>query len=249
MFDGVTRSFVETIRLSQARRQFVLAEVEKLYRFADSYTDTYRAREKTKLVEEANASVAGQLHELSENVAAKIAQLDEAEAKEAELRALDSEYLARLNTKLDLMDKVSLTTEQLKPMLAEFENDPVAIACIKQKLGDDVSVDTLVNALPDDNTGKKQKHIKRIAEICTSIANKGIKIVGRDGLTGATEVVDVDQYTKALENAFVDYCMAQDDDFSLDDEIVLDGLIAKNPELEVAYKRLKYDLSLPGKEK
>jgi hypothetical protein len=149
-----------------------------------------------------------------EAIAAKCAELDTQEQAAAVKRATDTEYLNRLEMKLRIfggLDAKAQADADLRIFFAEFENDPLAAAAISAALGDPMRA---VNILPANNTGKRQEHLRGAVQAAfESAMNKaGAEVIDEHDLS-TTAIFG----RKSELDAFVQYCTAQNADFSLDD--------------------------------
>lgn len=142
----------------------------------------------------------------------KIAELNRREQEAALSRSLDTDYLQRLNEKINLLQSMNLKEtdpETLRNLLAEYENDPVAAAVLTPIFPEALGAS---NFLPKDNTGKRQDHLEKI-----------VKPGFVDAINRACLSSPEDLATRAIYNAgsalegFIQYVQHQNEDFSRDD--------------------------------
>lgn len=248
----VNQAFVTAIKNMQSARARTLAEIQRTYA-REQYADDFKLSEAARMVEELRATAEGQSAQAAEAVVAKIAELDGEEQRLAEVRAMDSDYLNRLNLKMENMERLlhkQVTTDgsvvmddlsgtmidQMKTYFAEFRNDPIAVGIIHERLGGHG-----VKVAPEDNTGKRQAHLKAVQKVFNGIAKKAVAIVGAHGVS---EIQDVDIVVKGEEDAFVGYSMAQNEEFSLDDNELVKSESAKHPEQKIGYEDILWRIQM-----
>lgn len=250
MFEGLNRTLIECVRAAQARRSNALAEIRKIHS-SKAYTNEYKDRESRRIVEEMRTATRAGKAEGVAAIAANVDKLNADERREAELRAMDTDYLKRLDMKLDTISRLvskdvsaagqihintpDLSDDTLRTYFSEFADDPIAIATIREKLGA-----RGIKVVPADNTGKRQAHLSKAQAVFELIMNRTCNI----GDTGVSDAQDVDSFGKQEEDAFIAYCRGQDNDFALDDEEVFDDAIADAPELKTALESIKWRMSL-----
>lgn len=244
--------FVTAIRTIQNARERTLEEIWRIYA-RDVYTDEFKRSEASRLVLELKATANDIFTKISEAADAQIAAVDAEETRLAELRAVDSDYLNRLNLKIENMErllhknaasdgKIILDDmdrdmiNRMKTYFSEFENDPVAVALIHERLGNHG-----VTVAPSDNTGKRQKHLRAVLYVFNGIIRKASGVIGSHGVS---EVQDVDVLVKDEEDAFAGYCMAQDENFSLDDEELIEAACKNHPESRTAYEGILWKIRI-----
>lgn len=247
MFEGLNKTLIESVRAAQVRRKNALAEIRNIHA-SDAYTNEYKDRESRRIVEELHkAKDAGKAEGFSA-IAAKVEELNAGERREAELRAMDTDYLKRLDMKLDTIGRLvsknvsatgdvsvnipDLSDDTLRTYFSEFADDPIAIATIIEKLG---ARGTRI--APEDKSGRAQAHLKKVQMLFDLIMNRTCNI----GNTGISDAQDV--FGQQEEEAFVAYCRAQNQDFSLDDSEVFDDLISSSPELKTALESIKWRMA------
>ena len=249
MFEGLNKTLSENVRGAQARRNTALEEIRRIHA-SEAYTNEYKDRECRRIVDELKASEDAGKAEGVSAIGAKVAELNEAERREAQLRAIDTDYLKRLDMKLDTISRLmsvdvspsgkatiespNLSDDTLRSYFAEFVDDPIAIAAIMEKLGA-----RGVAIVPADNTGKRQEHLSKVQGVFSMIMDRTCNI----GDAGVSEAQNVDSFGKQEEDAFVAYCRAQDPDFALPDEDVFDSAIADAPELKTALESIKWRMA------
>lgn len=246
MFEGLNRTLIECVRGAQTRRNSALADIRKT-QLSEAYTNEYKQQESRRIVEEMRTAKDAGKAEGDAAITAKLEELDASERREAELRAMDTDYLKRLDMKLDtvgrLMSKAvsadgsietktpELSDDTLRTYFSEFADDPIAIATIHDKLGT-----RAISIAPTDGTGKRQEHLKKVQAVFNTIMDHTCNI----GDAGVSDAQNVDSFGKQEEDAFASYCRAQDNDFALDDAEVFEGLIAAEPELKTAFESIKW---------
>lgn len=145
----------------------------------------------------------------------KIEELNRQEEEAAQLRALDTEYLQRLNTKVQMLSAMDLSSVDfavLKEMLREYENDSVAAALLDPLFPEKLKASSF---MPKDNTGKRQEHLDKV------VRNGFIDAVNRASLQDPDDLADLAKRAvygagSALEG-FIQYVQHQNEDFSRDD--------------------------------
>lgn len=147
--------------------------------------------------------------------------LDAEEQAEGERRAADTDYLARLESKLRLAQNMgdNLTDDdraRMKTLFAEFSGDPLAVAVIRKTLGENKAF----FFLPDDNTGKRQQHLKTAVK---KLFGRAMDKAGCDPASYGTRF----EARNAELDAFCAYCNAQSEDFSRPDREVWGELYEK----------------------
>ncbi len=157
-----------------------------------------------------------------EAIDATRAELDALEQREGERRAADTEYMTRLESKLRIaqgmgpMTDKEADTARLKVLFAEFAGDPLAVSVIRHTLGGEKSF----FFLPDDDTGKRQKHLETAVK---TLFEKAMRQAGCDPAS-----FNVNPESRAAEcDAFCAYALAQDAHFSMDDREVWNATTAK----------------------
>ena len=150
-----------------------------------------------------------------EAIDATRAELDALEQREGERRAADTDYMTRLESKLRIaqgmgpMTDKEADTARLKVLFAEFAGDPLAVSVIRHTLGEEKSF----FFLPDDDTGKRQKHLDTAVK---TLFEKAMKQAGCDPAS-----FNVNPENRAAEcDAFCAYALAQDEYFSRPDREV-----------------------------
>lgn len=249
MFEGLNRTLIECVRSAQILRGGALVEIRKMHEFG-AYTNEYLDSESRRIVNDLIASKDERKAAGLAAIAAKLEEISGTETREAELRAMDTDYLKRLDMKLDTVGRLvsknvyadgsesintpDLSDDVLRTYFAEFVDDPIARATIINKLGA-----RGIAIAPEDHTGKKQAHIKKVKAVFETIMDRTCNI----GDSGVSSAQNVESFGKAEEDAFAAYCRAQNDDFSLDDEEVFAGMIADAPEMKTAIDSIKWRIS------
>lgn len=243
---------VSAIRMIQSARERTLTEIRRVYS-RDAYTDEFKRSEAGRLVSELKTTANDIFTKITEAAEAQIAAVDAEETRLAGIRAVDFDYLNRLNLKIENMErllhknaasdgKIILDDmdrdmiNRMKTYFSEFENDPVAVALIHERLGSHG-----VTVAPSDNTGKRQKHLRVVLYLFNGIIRKASGVIGSHGVS---EVQDVDVLVKDEEDAFVGYCMAQDENFSLDDEELIEAACKSHPESRTAYEGILWKIRI-----
>lgn len=253
----VNQTFVTAIKNMQSARARTLTEIQRTYA-REQYADDFKLAEAARMVDELKATAEGQAAQAAEAVAAKIAELDSEEQRLAEVRAMDSDYLNRLTLKMDNLERLlhkNVTTDgaivmddlsdtmrtQMKTYFSEFKNDPIAVGIILERFGRHGMA-----IVPEDNTGKRQAHLKAVQIVFMGIAKKAVGIVGSHGVS---EVQDVDIVVKGEEDAFIGYCTAQNEEFSLNDDELIEAAGKKDEELKNAYDGILWKIHIAEKSK
>ena len=248
----VNQAFITAIRTMRSARTRTLTEIQRLYA-KEMYADDFKLSEAARMVEELRATAEGQSAQAAEAVAAKIAELDGEEQRLAEVRAIDSDYLNRLNLKMENMERLlhkQVTTDgsvvmddlsdtmrgQMKTYFSEFRNDPIAVGIILERFGGHG-----VAIAPEDNTGKRQAHLRAVQAVFNGIVKRSSGVVGKHGLS---EIQDVDTVVKGEEDAFIGYCTAQDEAFSLNDDELIEAAGKKDPEMKLGFDDILWRLHI-----
>ncbi len=248
----VGMNFTGAIRTMQKARERTLYDIRLLYA-KEQYTNEFKFSEAGRMVEDLKEKIDSQKLQIAEVVSGKLSELDADEAKLAEVRAMDLDYLTRLNLKMENMEKLlhknvgadgkitldgldDSMTKQMKTYFSEFQNDPIAVALIQERLGGHGVV-----VAPEDNSKKRQKHLQAVLVVFNKIADMAGGIIGTRGVS---EVQDVAALTRDEEEAFVNYCMGQNADFSQDDATLIEQLIMKKPELKTAYESILWQIQM-----
>lgn len=251
----VNQAFVTAIKNMQSARARTLTEIQRLYA-EEMYADDFKLSEAARMVEELRATAEGQSAQAAEAVAAKIAELDGEEQRLAEVRAMDSDYLNRLNLKMENMERLlhkQVTTDgsvvmddlsdtmrgQMKTYFSEFGNDPIAVGIILERFGGHG-----VAIAPEDNTGKRQAHLRAVQAVFNGIAKRAVAVIGAHGVS---EVQDVDTVVKGEEDAFIGYCTAQNEEFSLNDDELIEAAGKKDPEMKTGYDGILWKIHIAEK--
>lgn len=168
----------------------------------------------------------------------KIAELDAQEKAEGQRRAGDLAYMQRLSEKLKIAQNMGEISpedrDKVKDLFAEFAGDSLSVAVIRNTLGGEKAF----FFLPEDNTGKRQEHIKG------TVKTLFIKAMDEAGADPAAFTSNPD--ARAAEvNAFCEYCRRQDADFSRPDREVWQELYNARREA-AALDAVKFDLRMMG---
>ena len=253
----VNQAFITAVKNMQNARARTLTEIQRIYS-REMYADDFKRSEAARMVDELKTTAAVQAAQAGEAVAAKITELDAGEQRLAEVRAMDSDYLNRLNLKMEnlerllhkhvaadgsvVMDDLSDTMRnQMKTYFSEFRDDPIAVGIILERLGGHG-----VAIAPADNTGKRQAHLRAVQAVFNGIAKKAAGVVGSYGLS---EVQDVDIVAKGEEDAFMNYCLAQNEEFSLNDAELIETAGKKDPEMKASYDGILWKIRIAEKPK
>lgn len=251
----VNQAFITAIKTMQSARARTLTEIQRLYA-KEMYADDFKLAEAARMVDELRTTAEGQARQAAEAVAVKIAELDGEEQRLAEVRSLDLDYLNRLNLKMENMERLlhkQVTTDgsvvmddlsdtmrgQMKTYFSEFRNDPIAVGIILERFGGHG-----VAIAPEDNTGKRQAHLRAVQAVFNGIAKKAVAIVGAHGVS---EVQDVDIVVKGEEDAFIAYCTAQNEEFSLNDDELIEAAGKKDPEMKNSYDGILWKIHIAEK--
>lgn len=165
------------------------------------------------------------------------------EMKEARLRSLDTEYQQRLNAKIGTLERLVKTTisaegkvfterldnatkAQIQLYLEEFEGDPVAIRMITdiiRPLNDIWKLEVVPKPY-----GEKQLHLKAIGMLNRNILHEICELLPDPfNLQGYHSSISQKEHTAFLDSveaAYISYCKAQNEDFTEDDEAILESL-------------------------
>lgn len=223
-----------------------------------NYSNEYRDKENRRIIAEAAEKVETLKAEGAAAIAEKVDALNAEEASRAETRAADTEYLQRLQTKLDMtaaLIRKSVTAdgvleqkntpnmpkETLKAIFAEFANDPLAIALLNERFPM-----LALEIAPQDDTGKARRHLTtQIQPVFVYLMDQ----IGKMPARGATMENDAPAYNfaKAEAAAFLLYLQKQDDNFTMSYEELLDTIAAEYPNLKTAAESVKWRFQLAEK--
>ena len=162
-----------------------------------------------------------------------------AEEAAAPANRASNDYLKRLELKIDMarnVDKNDVSTATMRKYLEEFANDPMASAALKARLPKEY-----VGAIPDDNTGFRVKHLKVVKVLFKRYMDRSVEVLGHANPNQSEGHIEL--LTAEIE-AFKQYVLVQNEDFTLDDEYILDGIAAKSEALRIAAGKLKMDFSV-----
>lgn len=174
-----------------------------------------------------------------EAIEKKCAELDAKEQRDGERRARDTDYTIRLESKLRIAQGLGEINDEnrdrLKILFSEFTGDPLAVGLIRQTLGENKSL----YFLPEDSTGKAQKHLKTAVK---RLFERAMWIVGCNPASFGT----TPEARAAEADFFCEYCNKQTDDFSRDDGAIWSMLYEKRkqdgaedaPEMDMAFMQL-----------
>ena len=213
---------IETAERATEAATKELIKVTQRYDLSPDGTEGERA----KLYAEATAKAEAAKKSGLEMIETKIAELDAAEVKAAERRAADTDYMNRLQMKLQMIGSVDLQTQDdatLRSIFAEFANDPFAIALIRNAIPGGRSV----RIEPANENGKKQKHLQDFKAAFIRAMDKASAYISPSELESG--VIPWRSEVEALRA----YIVAQNEDFSKNDAEVWAAVIAKMPEFRV----------------
>ena len=199
-----------------------LVKITRRYDLTPDGIEGERQRLYAAAKEKADAAKASGL----EMIGAKIAELDAAEVKAAERRAADTDYMNRLQMKLNMIGGVDLQTMDdttLKALFAEFANDPLAIAMIRNAIPGGRSV----RIEPANDNGKKQQHLQDFKNAFIRAMDKASAYISPSEL--ASGVIPWRSEVEALRA----YIVAQNGDFSKNDAEVWAAVVNKTPEYKI----------------
>lgn len=169
----------------------------------------------------------------------EVIQKIRAEEKAAPAKRASNDYLKRLELKIDMAQNVAenaVDIETMKAYFEEFANDPMAIAALKKRLPVKYKA-----AIPEDNTGYREKHLKVIKVLFMRYMDRSVEVLGRANPNQSEELIEL--LTAEIE-AFKRYILEQNDDFSRDDNCILDEIAGKRKELATAAGKLKMDIPM-----
>lgn len=162
-----------------------------------------------------------------------------AEEKAAPAKRADSDYLKRLELKIDMAQNVAdnaVDIETMKAYFEEFANDPMAIAALNKRLPLKYKA-----AIPEDNTGYREKHLKVIKVLFKRYMDRSVEVLGRANPNQSEELIEL---LAAEIEVFKQYILVQNEDFSLDDNYILDEIAGKGKALATAAGKLKMDIPM-----
>jgi len=146
-------------------------------------------------------------------IEAAAAALDAQEQKEGQRRAADTDYLARLESKLRIAQSMGEIEKddraRLADFFAEFANDPISVAVIEKILGPSKAF----FFLPENAAGQRQQHLKGAVKTLFERA------MNEAGCDPACFTANGDARAAEI-NAFISYCQRQSADFSRPDKEV-----------------------------
>lgn len=175
-------------------------------------TDEAKEKEVKRLAAAARAAVSAARETGRAAIRARCDALDREESAVAAARMIDRDYWESLDRKVRLIrsaDKTTLTDAQLRGVFSEFKNDPVAASVISGALKGRAAF-----VLPEDNTGKRQKHLRETVAAGFDNALTAVESANSsdyDFVTGAI------MGNSAICDAFCNYAMNQNEDFSIPD--------------------------------
>ena len=250
MYEKTGRKIIDALRAEQSAREKYFSAFNDLS--ADtSRTEEYRRAKAQELNDEASGKIGQARQEAADAVGELIGDLDSEEMRQATLRAMDTDYLKRLEMKLDTVGRLiskhvgadgkieiqnpELSEGTLQAYFSEFKDDPIAIASINDKLQTKG-----LKVAPEDNTGKRQAHLRN--QVWPTL--KGFMDKSLDSIRNAKAPSGV---VKAEEDAFAAYIRDQDEDFSKPYEAVLDEIAVRDPDLRFGAESLKWKFQLMEK--
>lgn len=200
------------------RAAYELDRVTKMYMM----TPEGIAEQRNKLFTEARGKADAAKQRGFAAIDAACATLDEQENAESARRAADVNYLARLEQKLNLAKGMGEIKQEDRPKLAElfkeFVGDPLSVTVIRNTLG----ADKAFYFLPNSNTGDRQQHLKTVVKKLFE------KAMDKAGCNPASYSVNP-AARQAECGAFIDYCNAQDEYFTLPDREVWQRIYDARP--------------------
>lgn len=170
---------------------------------------------------------------------AAIQTITEEEAAAPAQRAADQGYMNRLLLKIDMartVDRNSVNVETMKKYLEEFSNDSMSIAALKSRLPKE-----FLSAIPEDNTGYRTKHLKVIKVLFSRYMDRAREVYGRSNPNQSEQLIEL---LTAEVKVFLEYVLLQNEDFSKDDEEILDALALKGESYKTAAGKIKMDIGL-----
>lgn len=224
-FKTVTESLAGTITQTQAAAEKCTRELIKVckrYELTPAGAEGERQQlyaDVVKTQEQAEARAA-------ELIDLEIAELDAAEQRAAEQRAKDTEYMNRLQMKINMIGSVDVqkvNDATLTAMFSEFTDDPFAIEMIRAAIpgGRTVRIE------PANSCGKRQAHLQEVKKaIIRAIRKAGEYISPADLESGNIPF-------KSEVDALTAYIKAQTETFSKDDATTWAGLVASGDVSEV----------------
>lgn len=224
-FKTVTESLAETITQTQAAAERCTREFNKVckqYELTPAGAEGERQRlyaDVVKVQKQAEARA-------TELIDLEITDLDAAEVRAAEHRAKDTDYMNRLQMKINMIGSVDIqrvNNATLAAMLAEFKDDPFALEMIRAAIpgGRTVIIE------PENSCGKKQAHLQEVKKaVIRAIRKAGAYISPADMESGNIPF-------KPEVDALTAYILAQTETFSKDDSIIWTALVKNGTVSEV----------------
>lgn len=185
--------------------------------------------EKQRLYAEVKEKAEAAKEKASELIEKQIAVIDAMEARETEKRAADTDYMKRLQMKLQMVGSVDLqeiSDATLKALFEEFEGDTLAISMIRKA----IPGPRALRVEPANENGKRQKHLQDVKAAIFRAIEKGSAYISP---------VDLESGNipwKSEVDALRKYIVLQSENFSVKDAEVWAKVVSAAPEYEVDAK-------------
>lgn len=238
-------------------------DYEHIYKM-DGYTSEHKNKVRLEKEQKLKAAVQNQTDRGIKAIDRLISSANSQELKKAQARAKDTDYIRRLNEKMEifriLASKPEVSQEEIEALrisLSEFENDSLSIATIRAVVNGTPGANRLRKALPEDHTGEHQANMEKLKKLF-SMAMSEINAYwkARTALVGGTiQEKDAakkhDDYALESVQAFQAYCTFQEEDMSVPPEKVwlhiLDKAPDARPEIIVWMSRFGIQDKIPPK--
>ena len=201
-------------------------DYERIYKM-DGYTSEYKNKVRQEKEQQVKAAVQDQTDRGIAAINGIIRAADAAELKQAQVRAKDSEYVHRLNEKIQIIRslaaKVEVSREEIEAMrvnLSEFENDTLSIATIQAAVSGIPGANRFVRAIPENHNGEHQANMEKLKKLfSTAMSEINAYWKARTALVdGTLQDIDAaknhDAYALNSVTAFQTYCTIQEPDMS-----------------------------------
>lgn len=172
-----------------------------------------------------------------------------AEEAAAPANRASNDYLKRLELKIDMVRNVDpheVSVETVRKYFEEFTSDPMAIAALKARLPKEY-----IGAIPDDNTGFRVKHLKVVKELFMHYMDSSVEVLGlaNPSLTERPIGIPIAEENPielpvAEIEAFKQYVLMQNAEFTFDDEHILNWIAKGNKKLKAGAETIKEKLKM-----
>lgn len=224
-FKTVTESLAGTITQTQAAAERCTRELIKVCKRYD-LTPAGAEGERQRLYADVITTQEQAEARAAELIDAEIAAVDAEEQRAAERRAADTEYMHRLQMKINMIGSVDiqkLNDATIRAMFEEFTDDPLAIEMIRAAIpgGRTVRIE------PANSCGKAQAHLQEVKKAIIRAIRKAGEYISPEDLESGNIPF------KSEVDALTAYILAQTETFSKDDATTWAGLVKNGTVSEV----------------